>query len=257
MLLDARVELADFEPALVNVDSQRGLRLYIPEGRSVPHAELRELTARHGFTANRFSFGLRFQQTLMAFVEDPLSTFGPSALSWILLPTPLAFLILGWRARRKHVPKTTVRLSPGKGVVVGLLIGVLALGIAWVLETALAAIGFPVEEQGIVLALLDEGGSVRYAFIAVAVLLAPVGEELFFRSFAFGSLLEHRGPLVAHLVSGGLFTAVHFNPSGVAIYFLLAVVLAESYRRSGRLLVSMIAHGVFNATTVAMYLSGS
>jgi membrane protease YdiL (CAAX protease family) len=254
LMADASAELAAWEPALVDSKDGLGLRLFVDGGRRAPYAELRELAARHGFTSDRFTVGPRFPTTLTELAEDPLSAAGLTALGWMLLPSPLAFLMVGWRGRRRHVPRPPRRPGSGHGVLLGALVGAAAFGVVVALEAALAAIGLPVTEQRVVLAMLEQGGALRWGFIAVAVLLAPIGEELFFRGYVFEVLGRARGLVLAHVVSAGLFAAVHFNLGGLPIYLLLAVILAEAYRRSGGLLVPIVAHAVMNAATVATHL---
>ena len=133
--------------------------------------------------------------------------------------------------------------------------GAAAWGLAWVVEILQGWVGVPLEEQAFFLEVLDEGGSAVLLFVPFAVVLAPLGEELFFRGFAFAHLLRERGPVVAHALSAFLFAAIHLNPSGFPVYLLLAVVFAWSYRRFGSILVPIVAHGVNNAVTLALYLA--
>ena len=69
-------------------------------------------------------------------------------------------------------------------------------------------------------------------------------------------MLEPRPHLlaVAYVASGGLFAAVHGNPSGLVTYTWLGVTFAHAYRLTGRLWVPVAVHAINNATTLALLL---
>ncbi len=85
-------------------------------------------------------------------------------------------------------------------------------------------------------------------FVVITV-LAPIGEELFFRGLVQSLLRKHLGgPWPAILATSVLFAAVH-----VPIYkdmpalFLLSVALGYNYERTGRLFSPIFMHAIFNA----------
>jgi membrane protease YdiL (CAAX protease family) len=94
-------------------------------------------------------------------------------------------------------------------------------------------------------------------FFLVAVILAPMVEELAFRVFAFNALSRYMSIGTAALVSGALFGLVHVigSPASqiVSIAIPLAVggvILAYVYATARNYWSSVITHCLFNAVSV-------
>lgn len=80
----------------------------------------------------------------------------------------------------------------------------------------------------------------------LAIVAAPVLEELVFRGFLFRRLFAAGGSVVAYVGSATCFAAVHLDPSFFLAYFVAGLVLAYAYKATGRIWVSMIAHSANN-----------
>lgn len=98
--------------------------------------------------------------------------------------------------------------------------------------------------------------------LLIAGFVAPVVEELFFRGFLFGTYRRRQPLWVAYGASGLLFTVLHLEPgrmtgsqmSGLAIgIFVLALLLAWLYDRTGSLYPGIVAHVVNNATGLLLF----
>jgi len=86
------------------------------------------------------------------------------------------------------------------------------------------------------------------------VVIAPWAEEIFFRGYV-QRLVEGRLGAVAGLgLSAALFAAIHWNPSGLPLYFAIGLVLGLLYNASRRLWVPMVAHAVHNALVLLGFL---
>ena len=87
------------------------------------------------------------------------------------------------------------------------------------------------------------------AVFAVVAVLAPIGEELFFRGLVQSLLRKHLGgPWPAILATSALFAAAHYpQPQDIPALFLLSVALGYNYERTGRLLSPIFMHAIFNA----------
>lgn len=98
-------------------------------------------------------------------------------------------------------------------------------------------------------------------FIIFAVLFAPIGEELIFRAGLFRYLRARVPRVVAFLVPAVLFAGPHVNPetkAGLASLLPLiglAVLWSKAYELTGRIGVTIIAHGLFNLHTVIIVLA--
>ncbi|MEO1552772.1 MAG: CPBP family intramembrane glutamic endopeptidase [Pseudomonadota bacterium] len=93
------------------------------------------------------------------------------------------------------------------------------------------------------------------AFIFVAVIMAPVVEEVAFRGVAFGALIA-RGlnPVGAVVLSSFLFAFSHlqYSPEAMLVVFLSGVGFAVLRLASGTVIVPIIAHAAANAVILAL-----
>jgi hypothetical protein len=136
----------------------------------------------------------------------------------------------------------------------GLLAGVAAFAlsglVAWLQELA----GIPVREQEPLLKALKQiPFAAALPWVAV---VAPLGEEVFFRGYLFRFLASRTPVGLAYAASACAFAAIHLNPSGFLVYAAIALVLAGAYRRTGALFVPVLAHGVHNAITLLTLYAG-
>ena len=87
----------------------------------------------------------------------------------------------------------------------------------------------------------------RVLIIILAVTIAPLAEEFFFRFFLYGVMKRYFGRGVGVVASSLLFAAVHAHLPSFAPLFVLGLCFAIAYEWSGSLLVSMTMHALFNA----------
>lgn len=80
----------------------------------------------------------------------------------------------------------------------------------------------------------------------VVVLLAPVGEELFFRGLLFGALRGRWRFASSAALSAAVFAVFHVLPLLMPLMFVVGYALAWLYERRGSLVVPMAAHAAFN-----------
>lgn len=102
------------------------------------------------------------------------------------------------------------------------------------------------------------GGSALYLMAALAI-MGPVMEEVIFRGFLFNVLnssvskklgLGTLTTLVAVSGSAFVFGVMHMNLPALPFYMVLGAVYAEAYRRSGTLVVPVVAHVLNNSMIV-------
>ena len=92
--------------------------------------------------------------------------------------------------------------------------------------------------------------------VAGAVLVAPFCEEVFFRGFLFGGLLERMRFWPAALLSAFLFGLAHGDIGSFAVLFVIGLVLAAVRWRVGSIWPSIVIHAANNATAaVAIILA--
>jgi membrane protease YdiL (CAAX protease family) len=111
-----------------------------------------------------------------------------------------------------------------------------------------------------------EPGAIANAYFLFIVLWAGAGEEILYRGYLHGALSRTRGFAVAAVVSSALFAVRHATqlalvtpypwPAAVswcALAFVLGIVFAWLYERTGSLTLPVVAHYAFN---VIPFLAG-
>ena len=88
------------------------------------------------------------------------------------------------------------------------------------------------------------------------VVVAPISEEIFFRSFIYAGLVDKAGWKKAAIISALIFGAAHMQLVAFIPTFLMGLVLAYVYQRSKSVIPSIILHFAVNAFGFAMvYIS--
>lgn len=122
----------------------------------------------------------------------------------------------------------------------------LGLGYCSAIAWGLFLLPFGVQAQEPLVPLFGEGVGALVSALVVASLLAPLVEEVVFRGFLFGGLRARLSPGWAAVVSGAIFGAVHLQPYAFPVLFLLGVLLALLYHRSGSLWPAILMHFCIN-----------
>lgn len=112
----------------------------------------------------------------------------------------------------------------------------------------------------------EPAGLESYLFIGgflanflLAVILAPIGEELVFRGVLFKALRNKWGVFWGVLLSSVIFSLVHLDLMQMLSTFPLGIYTAISYHRSGSIYPAIVLHATWNliVTLVASsYLAG-
>jgi membrane protease YdiL (CAAX protease family) len=90
----------------------------------------------------------------------------------------------------------------------------------------------------------------RSAVILMAVVVAPIAEEIIFRGYFYGIIRRYGGRIPAILTSSLLFAAIHVHLPSFPGLFLLALILCLVYERTGSLWANITLHAAFNAITI-------
>jgi membrane protease YdiL (CAAX protease family) len=115
--------------------------------------------------------------------------------------------------------------------------------------------GVKAEEQQAVQVLRTAVSTVdRLKLAVVTILLAPVAEEMLFRGLLYAWIRQIGFPRLALVLTAGIFAFVHFNLATFLPLFVLAVILAVLYERTGNLLAPIAAHSTFNALNFLLLL---
>jgi membrane protease YdiL (CAAX protease family) len=143
--------------------------------------------------------------------------------------------------------------TPATAVAYGVLAGSLFVPAAWGLQMLsgklMDLVHLNAQDQQMVQQLQDPSLSVpEKAFLGVvAVVFAPVVEELLFRGILYPALKKLGRPPLAVWGSSALFALAHFNIATFVPLLVFAVALIYLYETFENLLAPIVAHGLFNA----------
>ena len=193
------------------------------------------------------SFGLALALSLTGLVENEAlavvlgSTLLPLALlagTWVFSAwrhkVPLA--LLGFR----QTSVTSLLWLPAAALAVGL-----SISAAYALLVQTFGFDTLVPDQD-----LDEiaalKGVARLSTFAIVGVLAPFAEEVFFRGFMLAALASLLGGMRGAILSSAMFSVLHLNASTLLPIFVMGMLLAWLYLRTGSIWPSVVAHAAQN-----------
>lgn len=92
-----------------------------------------------------------------------------------------------------------------------------------------------------------------FAVFVIAV-VAPIGEEIFFRGFAYQGIKNRLGSKWGAVLSSLAFAALHTNLPAFIAYFVLGLILVWLFQRTKSLTAPILAHGLNNFISVMVLL---
>jgi len=217
---------------------------------------------------------------LLAFVLAGLATLPfiqlmepEAALTNIVLTTVAALVIIGllvlWLSRYHRgwvevlrlAERGTWRKEIGSGVLFGIgLYPVMVFVVGGLLTVLLQTIsGEPVEAPEQVGEHLPAVGTALT--VVYAIVIAPIGEELFFRGVLFRALRDRHGFWVGAVGSSIGFGLIHFIPGSaidaallMTVMFFTGIALCFIYERRRTIVAPIAAHVTFNVIGIVLIL---
>jgi membrane protease YdiL (CAAX protease family) len=125
---------------------------------------------------------------------------------------------------------------------------------SWII-TSLEKLGVmvSVDHQEIVTLFAESKSTLFVLTVALfAVVIAPFTEETIFRLGIYRVLKSKWSRMGAMIISAGLFAAVHFHITSFLALFLLGLLLARAYERTGSIITPIVFHGLFNLNTLIL-----
>lgn len=168
-----------------------------------------------------------------------------------------AYLRMRREAAEVSTPPSRTASLPVAGLVTFLAVlpAVTVTGLAW--SWIIQLLGLPAEPQDLVDMFAHQQS--RLSFIVLFVLAtvgAPIVEELIFRAGLFRYLRTRLPRWAALLLPALFFASLHGNWASLGPIAMLAIIFSLAYERTGRIGVTMIAHGLFNLNTILLVLAG-
>lgn len=111
----------------------------------------------------------------------------------------------------------------------------------WIAENT----GAPVM-QDVVTTIRDGNTDIRIAMVLMAVIVAPITEEIYFRGFVYNILKKWSGPVPAALASSFFFAIIHTSLSQTIPLTLFALVQCWAYEKSRSIWLPITLHMLFN-----------
>lgn len=157
-------------------------------------------------------------------------------------------------ALRVRSPAAVGLVRPAaRAVALGAGIGVLVWLVSRVLIVVYVALTGDTSDPQAALTLFS-GPVAATLVVLVGGLVVPLGEELLFRGLAYG-VLRRLGRVLAVVLSAGIFAIAHGLNVVFAAAFLLGVVNALLYERTGSIWPPVAAHATFNLISFALVLA--
>jgi membrane protease YdiL (CAAX protease family) len=131
-------------------------------------------------------------------------------------------------------------------------ISALVLVAVFVVSAAVAPLGNPEKEQGLIPTRFDSHRIAPFAaYVAVVTVVAPIVEELMFRGVGYG-LLQRFGRTSAVVLAGIAFALVHGLVAGFPVIAAFGIGLAYLRARTKSIYPCILLHASFNAVGLAL-----
>lgn len=201
--------------------------------------------------------------------EDPTPILA-AALGNFILHVGLIFLFWRWReshrdpaeARLNRAPLTLpAALGQGLFYFFASLLCIYGIALGWQSILKLgnrAGLSINLTEQPAV-ELFRTAASDPVSFLAlafVAVVVAPISEELVFRAGFYRFFSGRMGKISAAVLSGLLFGFLHANLVSFLPLAAFGILLCFIYEVTGNLRVPIFVHAIFNLNTLVLMLLG-
>ena len=112
------------------------------------------------------------------------------------------------------------------------------------------AFGTELELQEIAQVVAQELSWLEIAYMVMAIIIAPLFEELVFRGIAFPYLVKRVGVAGGTALVSLVFALIHSHLPSFVPLFMVSSVLCLAYWRTGSLWVSIGMHTLFNAISI-------
>ena len=182
-----------------------------------------------------------------------------------ILPTHLLTFVLVWAivsyAGRRPVWKNIVfgwpaNSSPAMTTMVSVVMAIVLFSLAFAITMLYG------DRKTDLDLLIESSNYTRFATAFVAVVTAPLVEELVYRGLLYKALEKAAGVAIAIVMVSLLFAGVHViqywkNPAVIAVITLLSITLTVARAVTGKVLPAFIIHLVFNGIQSVLIVLGA
>lgn len=133
------------------------------------------------------------------------------------------------------------------GAAWGLVVLPLNIGLMWIAQKLMVSVSVePVAQEAVRVLQQAPTNDRRIVLGFMAVVSAPIVEEIFFRGILFVWLRQAGFPKIAFLGTAALFAATHSNLATFLPLAFFGFILAWLYDKTDNLLTPIAAHALFN-----------
>lgn len=193
---------------------------------------------------------------------DALTIFNGAAAQFGMIGGVIGYHFSVERLRLDVAPPRAAALPSGVATFLISLPILTATSLAW--QAFLELSGLPAQRQDLIrmFAHADSIG-LLLTMTGLAVVIAPIAEELVFRAGLFRYFRTRMSRSVALVTPAIFFAVLHVSDwrtldgfASVGPLTVLAIVYSIAYERTGRIATPIVAHALFNLNTVVMILAG-
>lgn len=130
----------------------------------------------------------------------------------------------------------------------------IALGVNMIWVSILTSLKFEYQEPPINALLTSDNISISITVIILAVLLAPIAEELTFRKIIYDDIYKISSPKYALILTSLLFSIAHFGYWQIPGLFVLGVYFQKQRTMHDNIESSIISHAINNGFAVLLLL---
>jgi len=167
-----------------------------------------------------------------------------------LVTSALIFARIAGRPGAADFGLVRPRIGRAFGLLLAVWFGFFAFSAAWAAALSLHERQTLPDELGI------QDSSLNLALVIVLItVIAPLGEELFFRGYFFGALRNWKGWLPAAIITGLVFGAIHIGSAPIGFTVPLAGFgfgLCLLYHRTGSLYPCIALHALNNSVALGL-----
>ena len=141
-----------------------------------------------------------------------------------------------------------VKFDVRKGLLLAIAVVGIGIAIAYGYGALLQRLGY--ETSSDIYYPFDINGIGITFFAIIAVLVAPIAEESFFRGFMFAGIRKRIGFPGAAIISAAIFAIAHLSTESLVPIFLLGLMLAWLYHKTKSVWPCIIVHAAYNSIGV-------
>ena len=122
-------------------------------------------------------------------------------------------------------------------------------------QAVLRGMGYEIMLQEVVQVVVDEPSFwMRMYLVGLAVILAPVFEEILFRGIGLPLIARRWGVASAVVFISLFFAVIHWHLPSMMPLFIIAVAFSLAYIHSGSIVVPIVMHAMFNGVNMAVLM---